>query len=89
MKRHELKSHPEPFSAVWIGAKHHEVRSTADRVFETNDELLLYEFDPDENAYSGRWMHTRITHVTVGGTWGLPTDICVMSIEVLDKGLGS
>jgi len=76
---HELKTWPEPFGAVVTGRKTHEVRKY-DRNFIVGDELLLREYDPDTQTYSGRNCLVRVKYVTQGGTFGLPDDLCVMSI---------
>ena len=41
----------------------------------------------DESArYSGRWILVRVAHITHGTEFGLPQDLCVMSITIVDKG---
>lgn len=101
MSEHELKTWPEPFSAVLSGTKRHEIRK-ADRPFAVGDVLELREWDPDgvpvtetirvlrgqttkpqRGKYTGRSIRVRVTYLSAGGTWGLPNNLCVMSIEVL------
>ena len=93
MATHELKTWPEPFAAVLLRLKHHEVRKS-DRSFVIGDTLLLREYDPsygrqmpgelpEPRGYTGRELRCRVTYISRGGTWGLPPDLCVMSIEVL------
>ncbi len=83
----ELKCHPEPFTATWLGNKTHEVRKTDDRTFMRWNTLLLREWDPERQVYSGRWIRTEITHITRGGEWGLPADVVVMSVRTIDRGV--
>jgi hypothetical protein len=86
---HELKTWPESFDALVRGDKKHEIRRD-DRGFSTGDVLLLREWHPhavadlgEEGAYTGRELRMRITYKSSGGTWGLPDDLCVMSVEVV------
>lgn len=86
---HELKTWPDPFEAIWRGEKTHEVRR-ADRPFKVSDALLLREMVPALGEqtigyYTGRRILVEVTHITPGGTWGLPDDLCVMSIRVTSR----
>ncbi len=76
---HELKTWHEPFQAIASGKKRHEIRKT-DRSFNIGDTLLLREWDPEAREYTGSHQVVEVTHITRGGEWGLPADICVMSI---------
>lgn len=84
-RTHDLKTWPAPFAAVWHGTKHHEIRKN-DRGFAVGDFLYLHEYEP--KGYSGRMTLRAIcavvTYMSEGGTWGLPADLCVMSIEVIE-----
>lgn len=90
MTTHALKTWPLAFQAIVDGRKHHEVRRD-DCNFQLGDELLLREWEDGRQAmnlfaasgYTGRELRVRVSHVTPGGSWGLPLDICVMSIERL------
>lgn len=84
--RHELKTWPEPFDKVIWGRKRHEVRKY-DRDFKVGDILYLREWSPDRQAsrgdgYSGYYCLALVTAITMPGEWGLPPDVCVMSIDV-------
>lgn len=89
-KVHELKTWPIAFQAIVDGRKRHEVRVN-DRDFKEGDELLLREFNDGKCAmnlfaargYTGREQRVRVTYITPGGAWGLPPNICVMSIELI------
>ena len=81
---HSLKTWPEPFNAVWDGQKRYEIRRN-DRDFNFGELLELREWDP-EDGYSGRYVLARITYLTEGGEWGLPDDLCVMSIRIVRRG---
>lgn len=80
MATHELKTWPEPFAAILSGAKRHEVRKN-DRGYAVGDVLHLREYALSLMGYTGRELHVLVTHLTRGGTWGLPADLCVMSVE--------
>ncbi len=77
---HELKTWPEPFEAVRTDLKFHEVRR-ADRPFGVGDTLRLREWNPASELYTGRELRVVITYITLPGTFGLPSDVCVMSVE--------
>lgn len=76
---HELKCDPEPFQAVYLGSKAFEVRVN-DRDYKVGDSLHLREYDRATGAYTGRWVSKRVTYLLPGGAYGLPDDICVMSL---------
>lgn len=75
---HELKTWPESFRAIRCGDKRYEIRKN-DRDFKVDDLLLLREYDPDTQAYTGPTFRVRVTHMSVG-QWGLLPDFCCMSI---------
>lgn len=95
MATHDLKTWPGPFQAIVDRKKTHEIRNDDDRDYEAGDELLLREWVPDRLAgmpnhlgagsYTGRELRVHVTYVTHGGEWGLPVDLCVMSIAPVDK----
>lgn len=80
--RHDLKTWPEPFQAVWIGVKKYEVRKD-DRGYKVGDTLLLREWSPETKEYTGRQIVAGVTCKTEGGGFGLPSDMCVLGIEKL------
>ena len=85
---HELKCWPTPFEAVESGKKTHEVRKN-DRPYKVGDLLRLREYTnrvckaPDEPEwyYTGRELTVQVTYITEEGSFGLPPDVCVMSIR--------
>lgn len=79
MKTHKVKSHPKPFSQVWDGSKRHEVRIN-DRGYEQGDGIILEEFNPHTNQFSGRTIEAVVGNVTQGGNFGLPSDICCFTL---------
>jgi len=79
--RHELKTWPKQFGAVLGGSKKHEVRVN-DRNFQEGDELLLQEWDPEKQRYTGRHILAAVSYMTRGGQFGLPENLCVMSLQI-------
>lgn len=77
---HELKTWPEPFQAVLDGRKRHEIRKN-DRNFKVGDGLLLKEWLPVEQKYSGRELSTVITFISSGESLGLLRETVVLSIS--------
>ena len=85
-KVHDLKTWPEPFQAVWDGDKTAEIRLN-DRAFEVGHNLLLREYDPKTETYSGRYVWGRVTHILAGG-FGLKENHIMMSFVAYEAGPG-
>ena len=79
---HDLKTWPEYFQAVWIGLKTFEIRKN-DREFATADMLLLREYDPKTEKYSGRAMTALVTYIT---DYAQTDGMVVLGIRVLHRG---
>lgn len=77
---HELKTHSEYFKAILTGDKTFELRKD-DRNFQRGDELLLKEYNPLTNTFSGKFLHRRIKYILRGGKFGLEEGFCIMSME--------
>lgn len=60
--RHQLKTWPQYFAALWAGAKTFEIRRNMN--FKVHDEIVLMEYDPDEEEYTGREIEGFITYLT-------------------------
>jgi hypothetical protein len=60
MNRHELKTWPKYFAAVRSGQKRFEIRRN-DREFAVGDILVLREFDPESDTYTGQAEERQIT----------------------------
>ena len=80
MTTHELKTHSEPFTRVMLGIKRAEFRKN-DRGFELGDRLILREWVPDTEVYTGAHLRVNVTDITTG--YGIPEGYCMMSFEVL------
>lgn len=79
---HTLKTWLSMFRAVKRGDKTHEIRRE-DRPYGVGDTLLLHEWDPATREYTGATHEVIVTFVTPGGEWGLPEDLCVLSIRTV------
>jgi Domain of unknown function (DUF3850) len=77
---HDLKIWPAQFEAICSGAKRHEVRRF-DRAFRVGDILRLREYDPARAEYTGTEARVKVSWITAPGTFGLPPDLGVLSIE--------
>lgn len=80
MTEHTLKLWPAYFDAVADGTKRFEVRSTRDRTFAVGDVLVLREWDPQTETYSGRSVMVLVTFVVEGAPF-LPEGTAVLSID--------
>ena len=79
---HELKTVPPYFEAVRKGDKQFEVRKN-DRGFSIGDELLLREWFPQLEDYSGRTVHRKITYVLQSEKYGIAPGFCVLGLAVI------
>lgn len=79
MTTHELKIWPEPFRAVRDGDKTFEVREN-DRDFRLGDWLVLCEWDPEAEAFTGARVVAFVSYIVNGPEWGLPESMAVMAL---------
>lgn len=82
-KFHDKKLVNPYFNDVWNGLKTFELRKN-DCDYQVEDYMVLHEFNPENNSYSGRFILTKITYKLQGYT-GLQEGYCILGIEVLDK----
>ncbi len=66
-----LKSHREPFHAVWTGNKTHEIRFN-DRAYRYAMLIRLREFNHTTENYTGRAIDIIITHLRFAEGEGVP-----------------
>lgn len=78
MQEHKLKTWPEYYRAITEGKKRFELRKN-DRNFQEGDTLILQEWSP-ETGYTGRVAKRNVTYILHGGQFGLPDDMCIMSL---------
>lgn len=65
MSLHHLKSWPEFFEPVLEGEKTFELRRN-DRDYKVGDHLVLREYEPGEDRYTGRELVKRVSYVMRG-----------------------
>jgi hypothetical protein len=78
---HHLKTWPGYFAAVEDGRKTFEIRFN-DRNFTVGDVLVLEEFWPSQNAYSGKVLFCRVTYLT---DWEQKPGFVVLALELVDS----
>lgn len=79
---HKLKTWPKYFWEVAQGSKTCEVRKN-DRNYQTGDILILQEYDPDKQEYTGNEITVRVTHV-IDDQQFAKDGYVVMSIRKMD-----
>ena len=62
MMTHELKTWPEYFESILTGEKTFEIRKN-DRDFKRGDILILREWSPETEQYTGRYIHRVVTYI--------------------------
>jgi hypothetical protein len=84
---HHLKSWPQFFNAIMGGRRTHELRRS-DRDFQVEDILVLHEFDPEKQTYTGPECVVEVTSMTsfaqpcaVSGE-ALNADFCILSVRL-------
>lgn len=83
---HDLKTWPSPFQATVDGNKGHEIRVN-DRDYRVGDMLHLREYRPQSKRYTKRYADVLVTYMTPGGAFGLPKELCVMSVDLIGSGV--
>lgn len=78
MTTHDLKLHPEYYEAVILGVKTFEIRKN-DRNYKVGDKVILHEYYPDSESYSGRSVEAEITYIT---DYGQSDNFVVFSIKL-------
>lgn len=83
-KTHYLKCHVVPFQAVVDGIKKAELRHN-DRDYQQGDGMVLQEWDPVLQRYSGRQVEAVISHMIDVDQWNTPampkTGMVVLSLH--------
>lgn len=77
--RHELKTWPQYYVEIMSGKKTFEVRFD-DRDFQVGDMVLLQEWNPESEQYTGREAERVITYI-IRDFPGITSGWCVFSIR--------
>lgn len=80
---HELKCYPDYFMEVWEGRKTFELRLN-DRDFQQGDLIWLRAWNPSTQTYTGKELTRRAGYIMYGGVFGLPADMCIISLLEID-----
>lgn len=76
---HDLKTWPLYFAAIAEGRKTFEARF-ADRDFRVGDTLILREWVPNSNVYTGREVRKTITYILAGPGFGVEAGYCILAL---------
>lgn len=80
MKIHKLKTWPEPFGLMEAGLKPFEIRKN-DRDFKVGDILILQEWRPAEEIYTGRELLRRVESILDQEQFGLKPGFVAMAVS--------
>jgi hypothetical protein len=83
IEEHHIKTWVPEFQAAWDGLKLFEIRVN-DRNYQVGDTLVQQEWIPD-SEYTGREIRATVVYMVNGGEWGLPVELCVMSIDIDER----
>lgn len=79
-KTHEMKTWPSYFNAVINDLKPFEVRK-ADRPFKVGDTLLLREWNPNTEQYTGACLTRQISYILAGGQFGIEPGYVILGLH--------
>lgn len=81
--QHAIKCWPQFFKLVIDGLKPFEVRKD-DRNYQTGDILLLCEYEPESEHYTGRSVICHVLFVLKGGQFGIEPGYCVIGLKIVN-----
>ena len=85
MKTHNLKTWPPFWEDISSGRKTFEVRRNGSRNFQIGDILILREWDPKIEKYTGKKCNVKVNYLVLGGQFGIAKNYCVMGISKLNE----
>ena len=85
MTEHELKTWPPYWGDVYLSIKTFEYRRN-DRNFQVGDIVILREWDPRREVYTGAKVRMQIGYLIYGGQFGIPDGYCIFSLCPVKNG---
>lgn len=85
MTTHYLKTWPNFYQEIVTGDKTFEIRNGSDRFFQSGDTLILQEYDPVQQVYTGREIIRQVGFL-LRGEWGLKLEYVCMSLLPMLEG---
>jgi len=80
MKVHEIKTWPEFFQDIKSGIKTFEYRKD-DRLYNYGDYLILKEYMPDTDFFTGEELMVKVIYLLRGPKLGIPAGYVIMGIK--------
>ena len=80
VRTHKLKTHPRYFIAVEVGIKNFECRYN-DRNFKNTDILILQEYNPETQQYTGKELKVVVTYI-LNDFEGLKDGFIILGIQL-------
>lgn len=80
MAKHELKTWPEFFEPMFYRKKMFDVRKN-DRDFKIDDIVILRQFDPVAEKFTGGICGRRIIYILQGGQFGIEPGYMVLGLD--------
>jgi hypothetical protein len=78
---HTLKTWPEYYKSIESGRKTFELRKN-DRLFTEGDTVILQEFDPEEEKYTGKEMTFTLSYLLSDAyQFGLRKGFCILGLR--------
>jgi hypothetical protein len=85
---HKVKVWPQYFKDICSGLKTFEVRKD-DRNYQVGDSLLMLEWVPETESYTGLFSNFRIIYKLEGGQFGIEKEYCCIGIAPISKSVES
>lgn len=82
MTIHDLKCWPSQFELITSNQKRHEFRKD-DRGYEVDDWLILREWQPNDEQFTGNVALVSVECITNAGEFDVPEGFCVMTIALV------
>ncbi len=82
-RTHHVKCWPRFYKAIDNGTKPFEVRFD-DRNYRVGDILIIQEYDPESNYFSGNEVSREITYKVNGRAFGIQEGFCVLGLKAIE-----